>query len=337
MGRLATLANWPRIPTVEPEELAQAGFFCLGTRNEVRCFSCRKIIRHWSAGDNVMDRHNTNCRFIRNRRRSSAQPQDREGGFVSLSDNRPNTSRRQTTTRSSAVNSCVPLMRHVSLDVPRESQPVARPGTPFQEEAAVLNSGNAQWNRDYLSMLEHNPSMNQDLITSSSNPSGRSPPYSTEESGQQVRDEPVTVSEPSQSPLTFHPTTRCPIRPYGNQAVASSDRPAEGVSSSISGTVTRDYVRSEENRLQTLQSWPQSGRFDINRMAASGLFYTGKNDNIRCLYCSWNSCNLGAGLDPYEDHYELYLGKCPLLRGDRTDNVKRTRINSNSKLHIYND
>ena len=346
MARLATFANWPSTAAIEPRELARAGFYYLEHRNKVRCFSCKKKIRNWSPGDNAMDSHKRNCLFVRNHRSSGQEtkPHDRDGEFISLKNHKISTSRRQPIRRhSEVVNTGVPLMPYVSLDIPGESQVEKTPERFLQSEAAALPAGNAQFNNNYLSMMENYPSMIQDLISPTLTPdhSGRSPSYSTQESGQFVRlDEPRIVSEPSQLPPPVEKTTRCPISPIGNQAAASRDRQTEGIARSIPsvpGTVTRDYVRSEENRLQTLQGWPHSGRFDINRMAASGLFYTGKNDNIRCLFCSWNNRNLGAGLDPCEDHYEVDLGKCPLLRGDETDNVKRTRINSNSKIHIHND
>ena len=346
-ARLATFANWPSTAAIEPRELARAGFYNLENRNKVKCFFCKKKIRNWSPGDNAMDsdKHKRNCLFVKNHRSSGQEtkPHDREGEFISLKNHKISTSRRQPTTRhSEVVNTGVPLMQNVSLDTPGESQSEKTPERFLQSEAAALPSGNAQFNNNYLSMMENCPSMIQDLMspTLTQDHSGRSASsYSTQESGRFVRlSEPMTVSETSQLPPPEEKTTRCPTSPIGNRAAASRDRQTKGIARSIPsipGTIKHDYIKFEENRLQTLKSWSHNGRFDINRMAASGLFYTGKNDNIRCLFCSWNNRNLGAGLDPCEDHYDVGLGKCPLLRGDGTDNVKRTRISSNSKIHIH--
>ncbi|XP_075032812.1 baculoviral IAP repeat-containing protein 7 isoform X3 [Mixophyes fleayi] len=55
--RLATYRNWPQYAEVTPDQLAQAGFFYTGYRDNVRCFHCDGGLRNWERGDNPWAEH----------------------------------------------------------------------------------------------------------------------------------------------------------------------------------------------------------------------------------------------------------------------------------------
>lgn len=64
--RLRTFQNWPADAPVTSEDLAKAGFFFLGRRDEVRCFCCGGVLRYWEPGDSPdaeHKRHFPSCSF----------------------------------------------------------------------------------------------------------------------------------------------------------------------------------------------------------------------------------------------------------------------------------
>uniref|UniRef100_A0A8C5J9A3 RING-type E3 ubiquitin transferase n=1 Tax=Junco hyemalis TaxID=40217 RepID=A0A8C5J9A3_JUNHY len=55
--RLSTFENWPQNSSIQPEQLARAGFFYTGRGDVVRCFYCDGGVRSWSLGDDPWREH----------------------------------------------------------------------------------------------------------------------------------------------------------------------------------------------------------------------------------------------------------------------------------------
>ncbi|KAM8945752.1 baculoviral IAP repeat-containing protein 7 [Pelodytes ibericus] len=55
--RLTTYRDWPPYAEVTPEQLARAGFFYTGHRDNVKCFHCDGGLRNWERGDNPWQEH----------------------------------------------------------------------------------------------------------------------------------------------------------------------------------------------------------------------------------------------------------------------------------------
>lgn len=65
--RLRTFQNWPADAPVTSGDLARAGFFFLGSGDDVQCFCCGGILRCWVHGDSPASehkRHFPTCSFI---------------------------------------------------------------------------------------------------------------------------------------------------------------------------------------------------------------------------------------------------------------------------------
>ncbi|KAK2587173.1 hypothetical protein KPH14_002922, partial [Odynerus spinipes] len=56
-GRLRTFQDWPEELKQTPEMLATAGFFYVGTGDQVRCFHCDGGLRNWEATDDAWVEH----------------------------------------------------------------------------------------------------------------------------------------------------------------------------------------------------------------------------------------------------------------------------------------
>ncbi|XP_078082169.1 baculoviral IAP repeat-containing protein 7-like [Mustelus asterias] len=55
--RLRTFENWPAGAMIQPSQLAHAGFFYTGHRDNVKCFHCDGELRNWELGDDPWMEH----------------------------------------------------------------------------------------------------------------------------------------------------------------------------------------------------------------------------------------------------------------------------------------
>lgn len=65
--RLRTFRQWPGTSPVSARDLAKAGFFFVGPRDEVQCFCCGGILKDWVPGDCPVLEHLKffpSCKFI---------------------------------------------------------------------------------------------------------------------------------------------------------------------------------------------------------------------------------------------------------------------------------
>lgn len=65
--RLRTFCQWPGTSPVSAEDLAKAGFFFVGPRDEVQCFCCGGVLKDWKPGDHPTLQHLKffpSCKFI---------------------------------------------------------------------------------------------------------------------------------------------------------------------------------------------------------------------------------------------------------------------------------
>ncbi|XP_071995010.1 baculoviral IAP repeat-containing protein 1-like isoform X2 [Engystomops pustulosus] len=66
-ARLQTFSCWPPYTLMEPDVLAQAGFFSTGTRDHVQCFSCGGCLGNWEENDDPWKEHAKwfpECQFL---------------------------------------------------------------------------------------------------------------------------------------------------------------------------------------------------------------------------------------------------------------------------------
>ncbi|XP_063258285.1 baculoviral IAP repeat-containing protein 7 [Prinia subflava] len=55
--RMRTFQQWPRAAPVSARDLAEAGFFYVGPRDEVQCFCCGGVLKDWRPGDCPVTEH----------------------------------------------------------------------------------------------------------------------------------------------------------------------------------------------------------------------------------------------------------------------------------------
>lgn len=67
-ARLRSFAEWPRHMKQKPQQLAEAGFFYIGTGDRVKCFSCGGGLKDWADEDEPWEQHTlwmSKCRFLK--------------------------------------------------------------------------------------------------------------------------------------------------------------------------------------------------------------------------------------------------------------------------------
>ena len=66
-ARLATFRDWPAGLEQRPAQLAEAGFFYMGTGDHVKCFCCDGALRNWEPQDEPWQEHArwfSRCNFL---------------------------------------------------------------------------------------------------------------------------------------------------------------------------------------------------------------------------------------------------------------------------------
>ncbi|XP_066186950.1 baculoviral IAP repeat-containing protein 7 isoform X2 [Sylvia atricapilla] len=66
--RMRTFLLWPRTAPVSARDLAEAGFFYVGPRDEVQCFCCGGVLKDWRPGDCPIIEHLNffpSCKYLR--------------------------------------------------------------------------------------------------------------------------------------------------------------------------------------------------------------------------------------------------------------------------------
>ena len=99
-NRLETYVNWP-IDFINPEQLAEAGFYYLNIADQVKCAFCGGIIGHWEVNDQPLQEHRKffpDCPIVRQQ-----EQRDEEMGIQAVrTPNRPEFSTLESRTRSFA-------------------------------------------------------------------------------------------------------------------------------------------------------------------------------------------------------------------------------------------
>ncbi|XP_042316724.1 baculoviral IAP repeat-containing protein 2 isoform X1 [Sceloporus undulatus] len=57
VARVGTFKNWPMTVPVQPQRLADAGFYYVGRNDDVKCFCCDGGLRCWESGDDPWEEH----------------------------------------------------------------------------------------------------------------------------------------------------------------------------------------------------------------------------------------------------------------------------------------
>ncbi|XP_036062962.1 baculoviral IAP repeat-containing protein 1b-like [Onychomys torridus] len=74
----------------------------------------------------------------------------------------------------------------------------------------------------------------------------------------------------------------------------------------VSAYCNDSVFANEELRLDTFKDWPHESPVAVEALVRAGLFYTGKNDTVRCFSCGGCMWKWEEGDDPLEDHTKFF-------------------------------
>jgi len=79
-------------------------------------------------------------------------------------------------------------------------------------------------------------------------------------------------------------------------------------------------LKVERSRLETYSAWPATAPVNPSDLAKTGLFYTGANDRVRCVFCGGILHNWTTDDVPAFEH-RRHFPDCPFIRGLDVGNV----------------
>lgn len=82
-----------------------------------------------------------------------------------------------------------------------------------------------------------------------------------------------------------------------------------------------DIFKSEAKRFETFKNWPVN-YIDKCTLAATGMFYTGIADKVRCYFCDVELEHWRKGDHPVQEHI-IYSNECPLMKRRLTNNIPK--------------
>uniref|UniRef100_A0A8C8W2R6 Baculoviral IAP repeat-containing protein 1 n=1 Tax=Peromyscus maniculatus bairdii TaxID=230844 RepID=A0A8C8W2R6_PERMB len=74
----------------------------------------------------------------------------------------------------------------------------------------------------------------------------------------------------------------------------------------VSAYCNDSIFANEELRLDTFKDWPHESPGAVEALVRAGLFYTGKNDTVRCFSCGGCMSKWEEGDDPLKDHTKFF-------------------------------
>ena len=88
---------------------------------------------------------------------------------------------------------------------------------------------------------------------------------------------------------------------------------------------------SEIERLKSFELWPKKNILDINQLAASGLYFIGKDDITQCPFCNGKMTGWMEGDIPQIEHAK-HFSKCTFVKGIETKNIPINTNDSSDSL-----
>eukprot|EP00794_Sanderia_malayensis_P000392 gene392-1026_t len=152
IDRLHTFLTWPQDAPIQPLELAEAGFFYLGTGDGVRCYKCQIALRNWDEDDTAWGEHqkwSPHCYLVQDYQKSQTQ-------------SAPHAS----TSSLTAASYALPVQDVFHSSVTEHSQPMSlssQPGSISQYSLGLTSANNVLRIQDYNIVGLHDPNSSSHL------------------------------------------------------------------------------------------------------------------------------------------------------------------------------
>ncbi|KAM8976739.1 baculoviral IAP repeat-containing protein 2 [Pelodytes ibericus] len=291
--RMSTYSTFPSNVPVTERSLAKAGFYYTGTDDKVKCFTCGLMLDNWKLGDVAAEKHKKlypSCTFIQN-----ASPN------LALSSNSAFSPPTPMGSQAHAACSDVEDVEFFSGCYASFPQyPITTRGVEdlshvrstdisssmFTEEARLGTFTN--WPLTFLTPSELAKAGFYYL-----GPGDKVICFSCEGK--------LNNWEPKDNAMSEH-RRHFPECPF----VKNSTR----VSSRFS--VSNVSMQTSSARLKTFVNWPSRIPVSPKKLAESGFYYVGRNDDVKCFCCDGGLRCWESGDDPWVEHAK-WFPRCEYL------------------------
>ena len=303
--RLKTFSKWPLYASVGPVDLAQAGFYYMGEKDKVKCFSCGCIVHQWAQGDKPLAEHqriSPLCRFLE--------------VFGELPVSKPLKDPRMIDERNRLGS-----FRNWPLASPVRPEDLARAGFYYTGSADKVQCFSCQgaihkWENGDDALQEHRKFFPDcDFI------GGR------DTSNIPINPNPQKIHTEHGFPISasHHEPWHKPI-----EAASSTNRNSnsvyclQGLNSALpSAHPSVSDFNYESMRVESFQAatW-QSANVPVSEplLAQAGFFYTGIGNIVECFCCHIKLSDWKVGHSPFEEHQKVQP-RCPFVQGVDADNI----------------
>ncbi|XP_053312472.1 baculoviral IAP repeat-containing protein 2 [Spea bombifrons] len=292
--RISTFATFPGNVPVSERSLAKAGFYYTGTGDKVKCFKCPLMLDNWKRGDDPVEKHKRlypSCSFIQN------VPSVNLGPSLNSAFSPPSSTGSQGYATCSGFGD-VEVITKTYTSIPQDPVTSRAVVDLTHLKHTVVNSG----------MLTEE----ERLRTFSSWPLTYLKPYDLAKAGFYFvgpGDKVACFSchgklnnwEPNDNAMSEHRKHFPECQFVKNSANASSTYSVSNVS-----------MQTCSSRLKTFISWPSRIPVPPKKLAESGFYYVGRNDDVKCFCCDGGLRCWESGDDPWVEHAK-WFPRCEYL------------------------
>lgn len=286
--RISTFSKFPANTPVSERSLAKAGFYYTGVDDKVRCFTCGLMLDNWKRGDNAFEKHKRlypSCSFIQN-----ASPVNLGASLYSAFSPPCSLSSQSLSLEEGVISKSYASVPHDSV-TSRAVEDLSHlrsndSSCMYTEEARLRTFTN--WPVTFLS-----PS---DLAKAGFYYIGP---------GDKVAcfacDGKLNNWEPNDNALAEH-RRHFPDCSF----VSASAKP------SLRSNVSNVCMQTTSSRLKTFINWPSRIPVTPKKLAESGFYYVGRNDDVKCFCCDGGLRCWESGDDPWVEHAK-WFPRCEYL------------------------
>ncbi|XP_063445190.1 baculoviral IAP repeat-containing protein 7-A-like [Mytilus trossulus] len=268
-ARFASFSTFPDIPGIYVTRLAAAGFYYIGTGDEVICHSCGARYKNWKRYDSAVDIHkriSPHCSFLVDKIDKEKENRGACGSDIIEADNKGSSESYKTGYQTTVLEDDRTLENKVQRNKDSCFSIVsnnAAVGSSIHKESA---SGNDNFSASSLVKTTHSNGPTSSMSRMVTQEASSGTPLHTENS--------ISKETPNLGICLDKPK-------YSKYAVRST-------------------------RLDSFKHWPAHLTQSPDELSLAGFFFTGIEDHCRCFFCGGGLRSWEPGDQPWVEHARWY-------------------------------
>ncbi|OWF56460.1 Baculoviral IAP repeat-containing protein 7-A [Mizuhopecten yessoensis] len=333
LSRLASFFSFPFNSPVSPTDLAKAGFYYEGNRDEVICCKCSFKYRCWQKGDVPFLVHSTkspNCPLVRSDNRDtsatgkvhdslstlfeSVSISSNSGAAGGHEDSQNNVPRNlQQATFEATLPASPDIAPNRAPDIPLPASPDITPNRAPDIPLPIVSTDQPNVEGGSPTAVTNN-SMRNRSVPDERSAISRVRNEQSQQAGTITSTTPQNIKESLDEDRSMSITT--------SHDIPGNEREDKLMMEPLGVTETQPKYQQFAilaTRLTTYKSWPSNLNQRPEQLAKCGLFYEGSHDYVRCFHCAGGLREWEPQDDPWIEHAR-WFPFCTFMRqlkGDR--------------------